>query len=48
MVESFVESKKQNRAEIQKDLLKFVDEQVALWDTLSVVYEDKEKNYEAR
>ena len=39
MVEST--SQKKNRAEIQKELLQFVDEQVSTWDTLSVVYENK-------
>ena len=43
-----VESSKKTRADIQKELLQFVDEHVAKWDTLTAVYENKEKCYEAR
>ena len=40
-----VESAQKSRADIQKELLAYAEEQIAKWDSMTLYHEDKEKDY---
>ena len=40
-----VESASKTRDEIQAELMKYADDQIAKWDSMTLYSDDKEKNY---